>query len=566
MTPLDDVRAASSLFQSRRGVIRWICTSNPFYVLSASLFLGGLWISFGGQTQAADTWALLGGLAGYTLLLSVTACLLVRFANIWDDVRTVLLLVALMFLAMSVAFDTVLILHPARGFACYLVGWAFAVTVSQGVLRGIRLTLPAGFRLPYYLLLALFFLYPLALSPLLSQPQSEALAWGLLGFSAAVGLVFLTLLPAVWRGPAYVRDNGSPWPWPLYPWALFAFLGCAVPARIFLLCWSMHGIEDWHRSIFGPYFLVPFGLAVAVLLLELGRVAGHRGVLGTALALPVGLVLLASVGHRPDGIYRTFRELFAYRLGGDPLFLTMLASVGFYAYAALRRVPVAVTALTGAVVALAFVGPNVLTKGMHVMPRPELILVAAVLQLALGLWRDSTFRCLVGTLGLAVAVAVAIPDDASALRGPIAFHLALFAVLCVGAAFDDAFARLLRLAGAIVVMWACLATLAGRLHDAPIVPSWAVEAYPFVMAALLTGYGLLLGHRPSLAIVGLVLACWLTAIGWRGYRGLRQVVVGLDYLALSLTLFAVAVLISLGKAGMLSRRLFAGGRRNPQVE
>lgn len=80
------------------------------------------------------------------------------------------------------------------------------------------------------------------------------------------------------------------------------------------------------------------------------------------------------------------------------------------------------------------------------------------------------------------------------------------------------------------------------------VPPWAVEAYPFVMAALLTGYGLLLGHRPSLAMVVLVLASWFVVAGWRGYRGLRQVVVGLDYLVLSLTLFAVAVLVSLNKA------------------
>jgi hypothetical protein len=198
-------------------VIRWVCTSNPFYVLSASLFLVGLWVSFRDGAEPAETWALMGGLAGYTLLLAVTACLLVRFARVWDDVRTVLLLVALMFLAMSVAFDAVLITDPQRGRACYLFGLAFAVVVSEGVLRGIRLVLPAGFRVPYYLILALFFLYPLALSPLLAGPPSEALEWGLFGFPAAAGLAFLTLLPAVRRGPDYVRDTGSPWPWPLYP-------------------------------------------------------------------------------------------------------------------------------------------------------------------------------------------------------------------------------------------------------------------------------------------------------------------------------------------------------------
>src|SRR5262245_2729189 len=135
---------------SSSGLLRFLCTSNPFYALSAALFLAGLWISFGGQTQVVQTGALMSGLAGYTLLLAATACLLVRFAKVWDDARTVLLLVVLMFLATSVTFDEVLVSHPERGFACYLAGLLFAVAVSEGLLRGIRLMLPAYFRLSYY--------------------------------------------------------------------------------------------------------------------------------------------------------------------------------------------------------------------------------------------------------------------------------------------------------------------------------------------------------------------------------------------------------------------------------
>jgi hypothetical protein len=63
-----------------RGAIRWICTNNPFYVLSAGLFLAGLWVSFGNQgetdnIQAEETLALMSWLAGYTLLLAGTAYL-----------------------------------------------------------------------------------------------------------------------------------------------------------------------------------------------------------------------------------------------------------------------------------------------------------------------------------------------------------------------------------------------------------------------------------------------------------------------------------------------------------
>src|SRR4029077_14040010 len=134
----------------RPDLARRLSTNNPFYVLSAGLFLAGLWVSFGAQSEAVETWALMSGLAGYTLLLAVTACLLIRFGNVWDDARTILLLVVLMFLATSVTFDEVLVVDPVRGFVCYLGGFLFAIVVSEAVLRGIRLTLPALFRMPYY--------------------------------------------------------------------------------------------------------------------------------------------------------------------------------------------------------------------------------------------------------------------------------------------------------------------------------------------------------------------------------------------------------------------------------
>src|SRR6185312_13115462 len=70
-------------------LLRWICTKNPFYAISAALVLLGLWVSFGNQAEEAETWFLMGGLAGYTLLLAGTAFMLVRYLACWDDARTV---------------------------------------------------------------------------------------------------------------------------------------------------------------------------------------------------------------------------------------------------------------------------------------------------------------------------------------------------------------------------------------------------------------------------------------------------------------------------------------------
>src|SRR6516165_3138257 len=122
----------------RRPLVRHLWTGNPFYVLSAVLFLYGLRESFSARdSEAVDTWALMGGLAGYTLLLATAALFLVRLARVWDDVRTVLLLVVLMFLATSVTFDELLALDPARGAWFYLGGYALAVAVTETLLGGL---------------------------------------------------------------------------------------------------------------------------------------------------------------------------------------------------------------------------------------------------------------------------------------------------------------------------------------------------------------------------------------------------------------------------------------------
>jgi hypothetical protein len=557
MSQLDGVRSTSAppLTGAARGLIRWVCTSNPFYVLSAGLFLAGLRLSFGAQAEDVETWELMSGLAGYTLLLAATAFLLVRWARVWDDVRTVLLLVVLMFLATSVTFDEALILSPGRGFVCYLGGLLFAMVVSEGLLRGLRLRLPLCFRLPYHLILALFFLYPLAVSPLVTQPHDEALLWALFGFSTVAGLVFLTLLPAVWCGAETVRENGSPWRWPFYPWALFSILALAVPGRAVLMCWSMHLIRELDQLMFGPYFLIPFGLSLTVLTLEFGLVTRRQRYLALALAAPVGLIVLALVGHRSDPIYQEFLQRFTSRLGGDPLYLTLLSAAGFYVYAMLRRVVAAADALTLVLLALAVIGPRTFLQRELVGPQPMPILAAAMVQLGLGLRHGKAWRCLLASSGLMTGALLLLPKEmaTSHLLVPLAFHLMLLAVLIVGAAFNDRVGRLLRIVGAILVLVESLAVLFGWRRTFADVSPWLLSVYPLAMGVALAGYGRLLSHQTSRLVAALIVVLWTAVTGWRSYISLREVVIGLDHMALSLVLFALAILVSLAKSGTLTR-------------
>jgi len=564
MTQLSTVRTGSAPpLAGAPGAIRWVCTNNPFYVLSAGLFLAGLWVSFGKrfpaeEIQPEETWALMSWLAGYTLLLAGTGYLLVRFAKVWDDARTVLLLIVLMFLATSVTFDKVLVQTPERGIACNLLGLGFAVAVSEGVLRGIRLKLPAWFRGPYYLILSLFFLYPLALIHPVREPHNEMHLWRLAGFATVAGLVFLTLLPACRRGAAYVFENGSPWRWPLYPWTLFGLLALAVPARAFLLCWSMHEPEGIAHGqlIFGPYFLIPFGFAIAVLMLEVGLVCRRSAVLFCALAIPVGLIVLATI-HRNEPLYQEFLGIVTTRIGVTPLFLALCGAATFYGYAALRGTPMATESFTAALIGLAFVNTGNQSITEVASPAPAPLFFAAVLQLGLGIWRRDSWNCLAGSLVIVLAMSFVKTGDPALPRGLITFHLALVTILIVGAAFDDFFGRLLRNVAAALIFLGCLASLFIPFNLPWGLPPWSIGAYPLMMAGLLVGYGLLLRHRPSLTIAGLVLAFWLMTAGWQGYQFLRQLFLGLDYIAISLGLFGLAVLVSLGKSGLL-RRWFAG--------
>jgi len=78
-----------------------------------------------------------------------------------------------------------------------------------------------------------------------------------------------------------------------------------------------------------------------------------------------------------------------------------------------------------------------------------------------------------------------------------------------------------------------------------------VEGYAPAMAALIAGYGLALGHRISLTAAGLIAASWLAVLGWRGYGALRQIAPGLDFIAVGLVFFSLAVLTSMAKGGVL---------------
>ena len=180
-------------------------------------------------------------------------------------------------------------------------------------------------------------------------------------------------------------------------------------------------------------------------------------------------------------------------------------------------------------------------------------LVAAVSQLALGARRRESWRLLLGSLIAIAPLALTGHPDTLTLRMLAASQLTLLAMLIIGACFDDDFSHALRLAGAGLALFICMMALFLPIKVPAELPAWVVRGYPLGMALLLAVYGMALRSFPIPVLAALIFAGWVVASGWHVYSYCRQLIAGLDYIVLSLMLFVLAISISLGKSGILSR-------------
>ena len=289
---------------------RLICSQNPFYLISVCCVLhaAAQWFT-GEQGPAFSPWPLLGLITGYIALLALTGYVIVRYGKVWDDARSILLLILLLFVELSMLFDETLVRDPATGKWLLLAGLGFAMGLSELLLHGLKIRLPWLFKIPYHLMLGLLFVYPLWLvSPGIRLPM-ETVLWRIVLFHVVAGLVFLTLIPAIRQSPTYTQPSGTPWRWPWYPWSLFVFLGICIAFRAYAISLSFDPVLNeslsaamTFESTFGVYLLVPLILAAAVLLLETGVVSNRKNAIGIALGTPLACLYLsvpAAIGSGP---------------------------------------------------------------------------------------------------------------------------------------------------------------------------------------------------------------------------------------------------------------------------
>ena len=536
----------------QKQLIGLLYSHNPFYVISAWLLFYGLRISFDTRSEIFNVHALSLSLGGYALLLAVTAILIVRLGKVWDDARSLVLLIVLMFVGLSVTFDDSLAANPDQGWRGYVAGFAFAVALSEVLIRGLRLRLPMHFRIPFYLSLALTFLYPIWVGQYVRTPQAAALQWTSFGFSLVLSLLVLTLLPAVYADRAAAGAQ-SPWRWPWYPWVLFGMLALAIPMRGYYLCVSLHFVRGSY-NIFGPYFLAPFVLAVGVLLMETGRAWRNDRLAALGWIAPLVAVLLSGVGHRTDPVYSLFLGRFLGAVHATPLFVVIVLAAAIYAIARLRRIRLAGEALVAMLVGLTTVGPGTLTWSDVHAPGALPVAAAGAWVFITGLRRGATFRLLLGSFALSWAAILASEGTVLALyAGLLSWHLLLASLLAVGVLGRDRLAKLVQDAAAALLFATFLVMAAAPSQVVPYMPDRLLYNYYVLVIAGGAAYGYFARNRLFYATAAIEIALSTTILLGRGYGQLRHHLPGLAHLTWAAMFFLVALAISLFKAGAIAR-------------
>ena len=560
-------------------IAKFLYNHNPFYLISACLFVYGLQAVFRPgevdllfdrfEVAYIDPWFLMLGLCSVTLLMGVTAYLIVRFGKVWDDARSLVLVLLLMFLAISVSFDEIVTLaswddnsvRDAVGLLGF--GLCFAVVLSESLLRGLSIRLPWSYRAPLYAFLGLFFTFPLWVSPEVADVTIDQARWRVAAFPMIAGLITLTLLPAVRAGKIALRNNGTPWNWPWIPWTVFVFIAGAVCFRSYSLAISFDlgkaKAHFWDTS-FGLYFLIPFLIPVLFVLLEISLVERLKKLQkGTLLAAPL-LLLISYPWLGPWTTHYTYSR-FAYEFvetAGSPVFIALMGLLVFYGYAWVRGLRRAEAGLVAMLLLAVFIGPD--SFGVRTF-RPSLtdaqawpLALLGALQLCLCVVRRNSRQALVGALSLSLAAGLLIAETKlSGFKASVTFHLVLASLLIISAVFRDDFAKRLRYFAAWGIGTACiLAMLAGPRFG---LPSTSVGGYVGGMTVLAFAYGLQLRFWPLIAIGILNCTGGVLAIGILTVRTIRDLSIpdGVKPLLWAMACFSVAVFISTLKGGLAHR-------------
>ena len=541
---------------------RLLYTHNPLYLISAVLVLYGMHRAVAAEASAAGGPLLMEWLCGYTLLLAVVGYLIIRFGQVWEDARTILLLLVLLFVAL---FGRIRSDHAGRSADGSEIPRR-GLGIRRGGFRGCFVE-PAD---PPLRALSRALLLALDRVVLRSDPAGPAFGERARRAGRVDGVL---VSDRDGRGAVVLAAGGPPrrsagsGQWHALELALVSVVAvCRAAVRD---C-DPHGFvglafESGHRldSSFRPYFWLPLLLAGAVLLLELAITAGHARLRSIALALPAGLLLFALPGGGSNQAAAFTAKLSATI--ASPAQLTLYGLIAFYAVAWLRKLRWAELGCIFCLFLAAVVNRQTFDLGSLTGPQWPPLLIVAAIELGLGIWRRASWRLMIGIMSAELA-AIAVGWD-SGLLPPSSFyawHGGVLALLLLAAMCNDAWARRMRrYAWPLIPLTAAWVAIVGGVCY-PEVPAWIRGAYLIGLAALGALYWL---REPAWRrLGGAAVACEALAtanLRWL-YAALEEsrLAKGLPWLAWGMGALAFAVCLSLYKGGAFAK-LHAALRPSP---
>jgi hypothetical protein len=506
---------------SVQSVVRFLYTQNPFYLIGTLLILYGLQQALGKEAGLATSGALAACLAAYTLLLAGIAAVIIRYGKVWDDARTILLVIVLMFFMLSTGLDALLLTAPLAGSLILVAGLTFSILVSEGLLRSLRIHLAPHYRGPYYLMLTLLFGWPVVLVWVNYFSLKVARPWTLLMFPVLAALALLTLLPAARTRPRREPASNTPWKWPFYPWSLFVYLTIGVAIRSW---WLTISFEPSHGpdAYFQPYFLFPLCLAWSALVLVMGKARRSVAAIAAGLLLPVAGLVLVFPGSGNNPVEVAFLSRLTGTLG-SPAQLAIWSLTGFYLWAWSRNVRASEGFALVAGLAASVIGRDTLDFHSFTRPQPLVLSIVALSLLVLAIQRQSTWRAV--AVGAMAAVAFRhLGVNGGGETWFWQWHAPLIGLMAIGVLFDDDLARLLR-----ELTWCA----------APMLATIAAIAYPWLLPAA----------GPIAPAIYLALLLLVSTALWRRHKSVPLLKAALATLAANGLSVAQQLYLALDRSG-----------------
>jgi len=531
-----------------------LVTHNPFYVISAVLTLYGLSLSFGDNIDPTRGWLQLQLLIGYMLMLAGAGVLVVRLGQVWEDARSLFLLVLLMMVALSVSFDRICLDNVHMGMLFLGLGLTFSLVLCESLLFALKIRLPWTYRSVLYLQLAILFCYPSWLGHLSLDKQLTKLAWYVLGFPTIAAGSMVLLLPAMRRREQVLQNNGTPWSWPWYPWTIFVVLGIGIVIRTLTITFSFDPTRGFNSGI-QPYFLIPLMLSWILLWAENGFDRNNSRPCWRFILVPFGLFALSLPGMPESVVQARYLNLLQDSIG-SPIQITAVLLIFYSIYLLLKGLRTAEWGLLATLGVLSFVDSETLDINTFTELNPTPALAGILLLFGSATLHRSTGRLCIATLGVMAAISYATQETwFTENRGFISIHLTFVLVLLANLFFDDMAGRLFRRFAGKILTSVGMLTLVSYRHLFPDASSLWFACYVLCLSAIATVFWKRNGQFHDLVSI---LVCLLVAAGhlieYFVGDGLKLVFLqGKKWLVWGVLFFLIGLIISFIKGGQLRR-------------